>query len=254
MNIKTGLKTLAVALPLAVSPMKSKAQMVTKQAEKDLNRVVLKGNIGGGYGQTTVLYSDMAGYIKGGLHLDIEASKNKVFYQDAKILAGKDILQGRYEMGYSTKLNKNFELSAGGYISRDFKAPEFIEKEEVTEPKMNVVPLVSGLMQVGATAKAALHPNKNLEIFAKADVANVTYSSVKESVYPFVIDGKHLRLDNKYIYEKSVSPVAGSIESGTKMKIDKLDLTAKGGYNTFNGLSFGVDAKYNFNLVNKPLK
>lgn len=50
MNVRTGLKTLAVALPMAVAPMKSSAQNITKEVAKA--PLEYKARLGLGYGRT----------------------------------------------------------------------------------------------------------------------------------------------------------------------------------------------------------
>ena len=77
MNIKTGLKTLAVAMPLALSPMKTTAQTAVKESKNVATHVIrnyggnstmirkaeplyVKGNIGAGYGLTPFMHQGVA--------------------------------------------------------------------------------------------------------------------------------------------------------------------------------------------------
>ena len=50
MNLKTGLKTLAVAVPMAIAPMKSSAQNITKEVAKTPTEY--KARLGLGFGRT----------------------------------------------------------------------------------------------------------------------------------------------------------------------------------------------------------
>ncbi len=54
MNIKSGLKTMAVAIPLAVSPMKSTAQTAVKEVSHKASAAVVDARLGLGFGRSAL--------------------------------------------------------------------------------------------------------------------------------------------------------------------------------------------------------
>lgn len=261
MNIKSTLKTMAVALPLAVAPLKTNAQTVAKQAEKigTEKAFSLKANVGGGYGQLPVLYSKPTAYGTGGIRCDVKLGKNGTFYQGVQVSAGKDAVIGRYDAGYASKTAGGTEWNVGVYGSNDFKSKEFVMLKDPMNKKTVNCPTHSGLLQAGLTAGVKQPVSKNVSLYAKGDLANLSYSSTGECVYPFKTRSfseinpaeNYYVLKDGYNYEKGVgSAIGASIEGGVEAQIVKnLKLKGSAGYNTWNDANFGVTGTYDINIV-----
>ncbi len=112
------------------------------------------------------------------------------------------------------------------------------------------------LVKDGVTAGVKYPVSKNVDLFAKADVANLSYSQTGECISPVkfrkydanenIVD---YQLREGYRYEKGVKSAIGvGVEAGATAKFGNLSITGKGGYNNFQGANFGVGVSYGLNI------
>lgn len=259
-SIKTGLKTLAVAIPLAITPSKTIAQNSIKMEQTKKAATELYDTFGGrlnvrsslGYGRTPVLHSPTTAYGEFGVHFDAALGRGAA-YQDVSAKFGKGGTHGRYEIGYSEVTKKGLKWNVGGYASNDFGAKEFVPINDMNNIKSGLHPKKQGLLQLGITAGAEQPINKNLSVYAKGDLGGASYSYTNECVQPVstkIIDGVEKKvLSDKYDYEKGVRSLVAGIESGVKVKAGRnFDITGYGGVNTYQGANAGVKASANFDV------
>ncbi len=222
-------------------------------------RMNLSISAGGGYGQLNVLHSDPTAYGVGNIHFDTPLLGNTKFYEEVTVIGGKDALQGRYDAGVSFQNSKSTQFNVGAYASNDFNAPEFVVLDNPENLKLSSrTPIRQGLFQVGITAGVKHPVSKNVELFAKGDIANLSYSKTGECVYPVKSENNDYinnvftrELKDEYNYQKGVgTSIGANVEGGTNVSFGNLTLTGKAGYSTFNGANFGVGATYKLNILN----
>ncbi len=256
-NLKSSLQTILVALPLSSAPVKVHSQSnIAKQAINVIENTGGKLNIraGAGYGKTPVLYAPTTAYGDFGVRFDAATGKNSSFYQDLNIVTGKGGTNGRYEAGYQVVKPNGFSYNAGAFASNDFGSKEFLAVKNTSQSTNKCTPLQQGLLQAGVTGGVEQPIHKNLRLFAKGDIANVSYSYTGECVVPFesrIINGVEKRvLKEKFNYEKGVGrSLQGKVEAGLKAKAGKFDITGSAGYSSYQGTMANIKALCNFDLV-----
>ena len=223
----------------------------------DGSGITLGFRAGVGAGQTTALYSNPAVLGTGGVHFEAPLFGKSTFYQDLNVIGGKDVFQGRYEAGVSFKGGKT-DYRVGAYASNDFKSPEFAVEQDFTNPNTTKAPTHQGLFQAGLTAGVTHHLTNNIAIFAKGDIANLSYSKTGECVYPFSFketkngEVTSYVLDDKYRFEPGIKSALGaSINAGATFKKGLGSLTVQGGYNNYQGANFMGTLGINIDALGK---
>lgn len=224
------------------------------QQKRGMNLTVSGGV---GYAQLPVLYSNPGAVATGTINFNTPVGEKTRFYQQVTVSGGEEAVQGRYDAGFSIETPSGVEYNVGAYASNDFKAPEFVtvsDPENLTLASKS--PIRSGLLQAGVTAGVKYPVSKNVDLFARADVANLSYSHTGECVHPvksksddYINNVHSCVLNDNYRYEKGVKSAIGvGVEAGATAKFGNLSITGKGGYNNFQGANFGVGVSYGLNI------
>ena len=106
MNVRTGLKTLAVAVPMTIAPMKSTAQNVTKEVAKA--PIEYKARLGLGYGRTA--YFDQ-------MHYEPKIVA-EIGSRNDKAVAELDALVGKSNQEFKAFVGMPVKSGKAGYITR----------------------------------------------------------------------------------------------------------------------------------------
>ena len=225
MNIKTGLKTLAFALPMAITPLKGSAQTMVKSAEKTVvgDALKLKSTYSVGAGLDP-FFDHASAEPKAGLTLSAFAHNMK-----AEIGADMGLASQNYNLrlAYPFKFkNPNVSVDLGGYfnyqnLSRNKNVAPVYLKSEVASGDVNAY---HGMTTTGFYAQANVKPIKKLELNGRVEAGQ----------YALINDGK--------LAEGEVIPSDYVKDVGQTGALANFVLGAE--YNVAKNAYFGADASY----------
>ena len=242
MNIKTGIKTLALALPMAAAPLKSGAQNITKQTEKTAvaETVKIKGGLGTGVGLEP-FFNQSSTEPKLFGHLEVF---NKDMNASLKTSVGQSTQSVDARLSYPLKLKNNLILNGGGYykynhISEHSGVSPIVLKQNLNESN---IPLYQGYSSIGFYVEPKYAVNKKLNLSAKAEVGSY---ELKEK--GSVSDKTHILSDNIVKNVKETGAV-GNFELGAEYNINKhFSVGGNVNYSTLHQTpGFNVETKVDF--------
>jgi hypothetical protein len=242
MNIRTGLKTLAVALPMAVTPVKSCAQTVAK-AEKTVAHDAMKINGGIGIGgEVTHFFNQLIiePKLAGDVRFSTYNMKGKL-----GVSAGRTVQTLDARIAYPVRFkDPKLTMDIGGYynvqhISKNRGIAPVTLKNEL---KDGPVSLYRGSSTIGFYAEPKYALSEKVNISAKAEVGNCSLSEKGE------IPDKSCILDNSLIHDVKQSGVVSNVALGAEYKIHpKINLGGNVNYSTLHKkVGLNIESKVNF--------
>lgn len=227
MNVRTGLKTLAVAVPMAVAPMKSSAQNITKEVAKA--PIEYKARLGLGYGRTA--YFDQMHYEpkivaeigsrndKAVAELDALVGKSN---QEFKAFVGMPVKSGKagyIDVGGVARYQHNTSSATDGVILNcevNSASEEFANEVSLNRSKGFVGAYVAPTLKVG-DVKITPHAEGGWGFLA--DFGST--ASVKRADVPGVIDdGRMVNRSNAKLSANLGLNVDADLDSGVKAGLE----------------------------------
>ncbi len=227
MNVRTGLKTLAVAVPMTIAPMKSTAQNVTKEVAKA--PIEYKARLGLGYGRTA--YFDQMHYEpkivaeigsrndKAVAELDALVGKSN---QEFKAFVGMPVKSGKagyIDVGGVARYQHNTSSATDGVILNcevNSASEEFANEVSLNRSKGFVGAYVAPTLKVG-DVKITPHAEGGWGFLA--DFGST--ASVKRADVPGVIDdGRMVNRSNAKLSANLGLNVDADLDSGVKAGLE----------------------------------
>ena len=243
MNIKTGIRTAALALPLALAPIKSSAQNISKQAKKVVKdeAMHLKGGIGVGAGiEPFFNQAKFEPKLIGNLGFYTHNMNGSI---DARIGKNSQTIIGRLAHPIRTS-NPDLEMEAGGVVKYNH-----INKNENISPIVlkgdfasTDIPLYAGSNSIGFYGEAGYKLSPKLHIKGSAEVGS--YMLTEKGSIP----AKNSVISSDIVKDVKESGVVGNFQAGAKYDITKYNsVEAELGYSTLHKTpSVLVSTKINF--------
>ncbi len=243
MNIKTGLKTLAFAVPMAIAPLKSTAQTITKQAQKTVaeETLKLKGGVGIGYGVEPFFNKASA---------EPKIVGNIGFYTynmngQLKASVGQASQTFDLSVAYPVKFkNQKLSMDIGGHA----KHHHISEGKDVSPVVLNKnlnevnIPLYQGENSIGLFIEPKYAVNKNLTLSAKTEVGG--YSLTEKGSIP----NKACIISDDVVKDADPSGVVAKFGAGSDYNVVKnFNIEGNIGYSTLHKTpEFNLAGKFNF--------